>query len=154
MEITGLFVAAVSTPALGIAFWLILSRIFKERRIKKDNLENITKDLSKELDELYKDLSEENYRNLNLIFLDKTKELLDGQKNFQDIFLFNELKYASIYLNQFIKSLNANNKNPYLIYKTKHFLVKSMENTPSLYVRKRLEDIIFALERIEARLSS
>lgn len=153
MEITGLFVAAVSTPALGIAFWLILSRIFWEKR-KKSNLESIAKDLSKELEELYKNLSEENYRNLSLIFLDKTKELLDGQKKFQDIFLFNELKYASIYLNQFIKSLNAGNKNPYLIYKTKHFLSKSMENISSPYVRKKVEDMIFALERVEIGLSS
>ncbi|MGC8812776.1 MAG: hypothetical protein ACP5O8_04315 [Candidatus Aenigmatarchaeota archaeon] len=153
MEATGLFVAAVSTPALGIATWLILSRLFGGKKTKKKNLESIVEDASKELNELYEVLSKESYKNLSLIFLDKTQELLDGQKRFRDAFLFSELKYASIYLNQFLKSLNAGNKNPYLIYKTKHFLVKSIESIPSLYARKKIENIILALDEIE-KLSS
>jgi hypothetical protein len=153
MEITGFFVAA-SAPTFGIVLWFILSRLLKKGKMKKENLENIAKNFSKELEKLYKDLSEESYRNLNLIFLDKTRELLDGQKRSEDIFLFKELKYASIYLEQFAKLVRIGNKNPYLIYKTKGLLSKSMESIPSFYVRKRIEEIISALEIMENTISS
>lgn len=146
MEITGLFVAAVSAPVLGAAFWLILSRLFRGKNFKRNNLENIVENVSEELNNLYKVLSEENYKNLRSFFLDKTQELLDGQRRFQDIFLFNELRYASFYLNQLLKSVKSGNKNIYLLYKTKHFLTQSMESIPSLYARKKIENMILTLE--------
>ncbi|MEM7818854.1 MAG: hypothetical protein QW403_01780 [Candidatus Aenigmatarchaeota archaeon] len=151
MEITGFFVVGLSSSALGIVTWLFLSRVLKKRKIEKRNLESEILKISKDLDELYKSLNEEAYRNLSLIFLEKTKELLDGQKNFHEAFLFTELKYASLYLDQFLKSLRIKNRNPYLIYKAKHFLVKGMENIQDLYLKREIENILLAIENLEKK---
>ncbi|MEM5882651.1 MAG: hypothetical protein QXQ77_00185 [Candidatus Aenigmatarchaeota archaeon] len=153
MEITGFFVATLSTSALGIAVWLFFSRFFKKKKIEGKSLESEILKISRELDELYRSLNEEAYKNLNLIFLEKTKELLDGQKKFHNNFLFTELKDASFYLEQFLKSIRIKNKNPYLLYKAKHFLIKGMESIPDLYLKNEMEKTLLAIENLEKMIS-
>ncbi|MEM5844363.1 MAG: hypothetical protein QXX07_00695 [Candidatus Aenigmatarchaeota archaeon] len=147
MEITGFFVLTLGTSTLGVAVLLTLSRLLRKGK-KEGKIEKIER-ISKELNELYRSLSEQTYKSLNLLFLDKTKELLNGQKNFQNAFLLTEFKYASLYLEQFINSVKAKNKNPYLLYKAKHFIAKGMENIENIYLKNEIERMLLSLESFE-----
>ncbi|MCS7105960.1 MAG: hypothetical protein NZ942_01435 [Candidatus Aenigmarchaeota archaeon] len=152
MEITGFFALTIGTSTLGLATWLVIFQLLRKKR-GKEKLEKEIEKISKELDKLYKSLNEETYKSLSLMFLDKTKELFDGQKKFQDAFLFNELKYASLYLEQFVKSMKLKNKNLYLLYKAKHFLSKGRESIDDFYLKDEIERIFLSLESIEKQLS-